>query len=124
MIKLELLLSPPSVNTIWINKPGGRFKSKKGKLFEKEAKLEIVNQYKEKPLKNKLNVKIALYFKDKRSRDIDNYNKGILDAMTGIIYEDDSQIDKLKIKKKIGCGFDKVEISIEEMIEEQQVKLF
>ena len=39
MIKLELLLSPPSVNTIWINKPGGRFKSEKGRKFEKESQI-------------------------------------------------------------------------------------
>ncbi|MBP6281003.1 MAG: RusA family crossover junction endodeoxyribonuclease [Leptotrichiaceae bacterium] len=123
MIKLELLLSPPSVNTIWINKPGGRFKSEKGRKFEKEAKIEIVNQYKGKALKSRLNVKVDLYFKDKRSRDIDNYNKGILDAMTGIIYEDDSQIDKLSLSKKIGCGFNKIEIIIEE-IQDKEAKLF
>ena len=116
MIKLELLLSPPSVNTIWINKPGGRFKSEKGRKFEKEAKTEIKNQYKGKPINNQLKISINLFFKDKRKRDIDNYNKGILDAMTGIIYQDDSQIEELHVFKKIGCGFDKVEISIEEMI--------
>ena len=31
MIIINLPLSPPSVNTIWINKPGGRFKSEKGR---------------------------------------------------------------------------------------------
>ncbi len=115
-IKLTLSMIPPSVNAIWINKPSGRYKSSKGKEFEKLANLEIKSQYKGKVLKNKLKVSISLYFKDKRKRDIDNYNKGILDAMTGIIYQDDSQIEELYVFKKIGCGFDKVEISIEEMI--------
>ena len=98
MIKLELLLSPPSVNTIWINKPGGRFKSEKGRKFEKEAKIEIVNQYKGKALKSRLNVKVDLYFKDKRSRDIDNWNKILFDSLTGVIWKDDSQIIKMTIE--------------------------
>lgn len=62
-----------------------------------------------------LEVRIWLYFKDKRKRDIDNYNKGILDAMTNIVYNDDSQIEELNIKKMIGCGFNKVEIEIKEV---------
>ena len=48
-------------------------------------------------------------------RDIDNYNKAILDSMTKIIYEDDSQIEELNVKKLVGCGFDKVEIEVEEL---------
>ena len=68
-----------------------------------------------KPLANSLKVHIRLYFKDKRKRDIDNYNKAILDSMTKIIYEDDSQIEELNVKKLVGCGFDKVEIEVEEI---------
>ena len=65
---------------------------------------------------NSLKVRIRLYFKDKRKRDIDNYNKVILDSMTKIIYEeDDSQIEELNVKKLVGCGFDKVEIEVEEL---------
>lgn len=122
-IKLILSMIPPSVNGIWINKTKGRYKSPKGKEFEKLANLEIKSQYKGKVLKNKLKTSISLYFKDKRKRDIDNYNKGILDAMTGIIYVDDSQIDKLSLSKKIGCGFNKIEIIIEE-IQDKEAKLF
>ena len=32
-----------------------------------------------------------------------------------IIYEDDSQIEELNVKKLVGCGFDKVEIEVEEI---------
>ncbi len=64
-----------------------------------------------------LEVRIWLYFKDKRKRDIDNYNKGILDAMTSIVYNDASQIEELNIKKIIGCGFNKVKIEVEELNE-------
>ena len=115
MIKLELSTVPPSVNGIWINKPNGRYKSKKGKIFEETARSELKNQFRCKPLASSLEVRIWLYFKDKRKRDIDNYNKGILDAMTNIVYNDDSQIEELNIKKIIGCGFNKVKIEVEEL---------
>ena len=96
---------PPSVNSLWINKPNGRYKSKRGKIFENLACGELKKQFRCKPLANSLKVRIRLYFKDKRKRDIDNY----------IIYEDDSQIEELNVKKLVGCGFDKVEIEVEEL---------
>lgn len=114
MIRVELSIMPPSVNSLWVNKPNGRYKSKKGKIFEETARSELKNQFRCKPLANSLKVSMRLYFKDKRKRDIDNYNKAILDSMTKIIYEDDSQIEELNVKKFIGCGFNKVEIEVEE----------
>ena len=113
MIKLELSVIPPSVNTLWVNKHRGRYKSKRGKIFENLACGELKKQFRYKPLANSLKIHIRLYFKDKRKRDIDNYNKAILDSMTKIIYEDDSQIEELNVKKLVGCGFDKVEIEVE-----------
>ena len=117
MIKLELSIMPPSVNTLWVNKHRGRYKSKRGKEFEETACSELKSQFRYKPLASSLKIHIRLYFKDKRKRDIDNYNKAILDSMTKIIYEDDSQIEELNVKKLVGCGFDKVEIEVEEIFE-------
>lgn len=115
MVKLTLSVMPPSVNQIWINKPKGRYKSKRGKEFEEMAFYELRKQYKGKLLTGRLRIEIWLYFKTKAKRDIDNYNKAILDSMTGIIYKDDSLIEELNIKKSIGCGFNKVEIEVEEI---------
>ena len=117
MIRVELSIMPPSVNSLWINKPNGRYKSKRGKIFENLACGELKKQFRCKPLANSLKVSMRLYFKDKRKRDIDNYNKAILDSMTGIVYEDDSQIEELNVKKLVGCGFNKVEIEIKEVKE-------
>lgn len=115
MIRLELSTMPPSVNSLWVNKPNGRYKSKRGKIFENLACDELKKQFRYKPLTSGLKVHISLYFKDKRKRDIDNYNKAILDSMTEIVYEDDSQIEELNVKKLVGCGFNKVEIEVEEL---------
>ena len=36
---------PPSVNTLWVNKPNGRYKSKRGKEFEEIACNELKKQF-------------------------------------------------------------------------------
>lgn len=46
-----------------------------------------------------LTVNILQYFSDNRRRDIDGYIKMILDAMTGVVYKDDSQIEELNVVK-------------------------
>ena len=51
MIKLELSVIPPSVNTLWVNKNKGRYKLKRGKEFEEIAAYELKKQYKGEPTK-------------------------------------------------------------------------
>lgn len=68
-----------------------------GKTLKETYKWEMMAQYKGKP--DITEVEIGLYFGDRRKRDIDNFNKLILDAGTGILWEDDSQITKLTITK-------------------------
>lgn len=91
----------------------GGISLKRARYSRKQLVVNLKSNLGVKPLVNSLKVHIRLYFKDKRKRDIDNYNKAILDSMTKIIYEDDSQIEELNVKKLVGCGFDKVEIEVE-----------
>lgn len=51
------------------------------------------------PLSGRLSVEIVARVPDKRRRDLDNVLKAALDALTGILYHDDSQIDYLSIKR-------------------------
>lgn len=67
------------------------------------------NQYKDKPLTGDISIKMDLYFGTKRKCDIDNFNKLVFDALTGIVYEDDSQIVELSIIK----GYDKANPRVE-----------
>lgn len=115
MIKLELSVIPPSVNTLWVNKPNGRYKSKKGKEFEETAIYELKNQYKGKAVTGRLKVEIWLYFKSRAKRDIDNYNKAILDCLKGIVIEDDELIDDLVVHKIKGHSKNRVYIEILEV---------
>lgn len=46
---------------------------------------------------NRFSLSLHLYFNDKRKRDLDNCAKSITDALIGVVYDDDSQIDELYI---------------------------
>ena len=92
---------PPSVNTYW-RRSGSRFHiSDAGQKFKYNIQTYMMTQ-KKKLSKEKLEVDLILNFKDKTVRDIDNFCKGIFDSLTGILWEDDSQIVKLHITKNTG----------------------
>jgi crossover junction endodeoxyribonuclease RusA len=107
MIGFELPF-PPSVNHTWMRGKGNRLYScAKVKDFHKLAALLISDAKNtfntvEFPIKGRLRVVITLNEKDKRSRDLDNYNKSAMDACTkNGLWEDDSQIDELIIRRGV-----------------------
>lgn len=108
-------LKPPSVNTYWRNFNGRMLLSKEGRQFKKDMQSFLQTQRRGEPLKSDLKVTIALHFKDNRRRDVDNFSKAILDSMTGIIYDDDSQIQELTVKKTIGCDENLIIIYVNEV---------
>ena len=65
-------------------------------------------------LSDALSIVIELYFSDKRIRDWDNWHKLSMDALTGIVWEDDSQIKEVTIRI---MPIDKISPRIEVIIE-------
>ena len=63
------------------------------------------------------NIKLTVVFMfgDNRKRDIDNYLKVLIDALKGIYFEDDDQIQKLNVTKHIGCGEPRTVVQISVM---------
>lgn len=53
------------------------------------------------PLEGSVELNIMFYYGDNRKRDIDAYLKILLDSMSGIVYEDDSQIDAMHVYKEV-----------------------
>jgi Holliday junction resolvase RusA-like endonuclease len=47
----------------------------------------------------RLQLDIRIFFKTRGKRDLDNFNKLVLDSMAGIVFVDDSQIDDLRIRR-------------------------
>lgn len=74
-----------------------------GRALKTQYQWEAKSQWRGAPHESDVNVSITLYFGTKRRADLDNFNKLILDALTGIAYNDDSQICNLHI----GRAFDK-----------------
>ena len=74
-----------------------------GKALKEAYQWEAKSQWKGKPLQGDVSLSITLYFGTKRKADLDNFNKLSLDALIGIVYEDDSQIAELTLKR----GYDK-----------------
>ena len=66
-------------------------------------------------LSGKLHVALKFYLHDERRRDLDNLSKGVLDAINGILWEDDKQVVKLEIEKMVYPECPGVEIFIEEI---------
>lgn len=83
-----------------------------GKAKKEEYQWMMKNQWKNKPTKEELILEVELYFQDKRKRDIDNYQKLWMDAGTGIIWEDDSQIIELHLYKYIDRNNPRITIKI------------
>lgn len=103
-MEITLKGNPLSTNNVYVNSPGrGRFMAKGAKVLKESYQWQIKSQYKGKPITKDVDLRVELFFGDKRIRDIDNYNKLLLDACTGILWVDDSQIQSLLIIK----NFDK-----------------
>jgi crossover junction endodeoxyribonuclease RusA len=91
---------PPTVNNYYAHTRNGVFIKKKGKEFislvEESAREQSLS--KSDPLKDNLCVKVILYPPDKRERDLDNYNKSLLDSLTRAkVWDSDKLIDQLFI---------------------------
>jgi crossover junction endodeoxyribonuclease RusA len=109
--KIILKGNPISTNQIYRRHGHIIYLSKEGKQLKEAYQLSAKTQWKLPILNCELEVRINLYFKDKRRRDIDNWNKIVLDSLTGIVWKDDSQIVKLTIEKHIGEPKIEVEIA-------------
>lgn len=98
--KYKLPFKPDTVNSHWIITRRGKALSKEGKQFRKDVQ-NYIKLYKIYRFVGDIKVRIKLFFKDKRKRDVDNYLKGILDSFNGILWNDDSQIYCLQVTKEL-----------------------
>lgn len=86
--------------------------TREGKNLKELYQSEARKQHKGKVMSADCDMEIILFFKDKRRRDVDNYNKLVLDSLEGVVYEDDKQIQKLTVEKRISAEDPRIEIKI------------
>lgn len=89
-----------------------RYMTREGKDLKELYQSEARNQYKGKVILANCDMEIILFFKDKRRRDVDNYNKLVLDSLEGVVYEDDKQVQKLTVEKRISVEDPRIEIKV------------
>ena len=102
MFKKIFILSGEPLSTNHIYKPcnKGIVMTREGKDMKEDYQWQIKSQYVGgKPVPGNATVTIRLHFATRRVKDIDNYNKLILDSFTGLVWEDDGQIQELTISK-------------------------
>lgn len=80
-----------------------------GKTIKEAYQWEAKAQHKGKPFESDVKVSVRFYFGTKRRADLDNFNKLWADSLTGIVYQDDSQIADLHLAR----DYDKVRPRIE-----------
>ncbi len=109
---------PPTVNTYWRHKVVGRlatvYVSGVGKIYRKAVnnlvmEAAMVQRYLKQA--GPLRVVIEAFPPDRRKRDLDNILKSLLDSLTHAgVWEDDSQIDDLRIYRSTIAGMVKVRV--------------
>lgn len=83
-----------------------------GKALKESYGWQAKSQWKDKPLSGELEIAIKLYFGTKRKADWDNFHKLSMDALTGIVWVDDSQIQKATVEKFYDKQKPRIEITI------------
>ena len=95
---------PPSTNTYWRSIGRGRvIISKRGREYREEVVYACIVErgaIAPDPMEGRLVVTIEAIAPDKRRRDLDNMLKAVLDSLEHAkVYENDSQIDDLRITR-------------------------
>ena len=94
--------NPVSLNNAYFNRGRGRTMTSEARAWKELVAWHARAVHKGKPSKGRIELSIWLDFPDKRRRDIDNFAKIACDAMKGIAYADDSQIDHLHLHRRHG----------------------
>jgi len=87
---------PPTINSYYTKTQRGVFISNKGRKFRAEVLTAMEEQLPGVCIEERCLVEVVLYPPDRRVRDVDNYNKPLLDAFTKAgLWSDDSLVDQL-----------------------------
>jgi Holliday junction resolvase RusA-like endonuclease len=89
--------------------------SQEGKNIRQSYQFQAKTQWKRKPLTGPLQVAIKLFHGTKRKSDWDNFHKLSMDALTGIVWADDSQIMEADVCKFYDPKKPRIEIVVNEL---------
>jgi len=111
---MKITLTTPYVSTnrlYTMNRNGSRRKTYAGLAVAKEMAKEAWGQRIGPVIETDVFVLLELFMPDNRRRDVDN-TKGILDSMSKVLWEDDTQITDLYSRKRIDKENPRVELTV------------
>lgn len=115
MTRVYELPYPPSVNRAWRMVNGRMLISREGRLYRRRVRAILAAQGVH-PLPGRLALLVNVRPPDRRRRDLDNVQKGLLDAMeAGGAYEDDSQVDLLVVRRESVVAGGDVHVRLEQL---------
>lgn len=88
--------------------------SKEGKDLKTAYQWEAKAQWRNEPVLGTADIKleVTFFFGTKRKTDLDNFNKLWQDALTGVVYMDDSQICDLHLRRDYDKAQPRIEITV------------
>lgn len=97
MINITLKGQPVSVNALY---KGRKFLTPRGKSVKDDYFYQTKQQYRGSVLEGDIKVNISVFFRSKKTSDLDNVLKATFDSLTGILWKDDRQIVEIHAYKK------------------------
>ncbi len=115
MISLTLRPAPLSTNHIYKVAQNRVYMTAEGRSLKEAYQWQAKSQWKRSCIQKSVALTLFVYYGDKRKHDIDNGNKLLLDALTGIVYKDDGQITMLHVFKRFDVDDPRVDIDVQEL---------
>lgn len=114
MILITLPGEPISTQHIYGHSGGRKYLTRKASDRKGEYQWEAKSQYKGEPLEGKLSISVIVYFGTKRGEgsDWDNFHKLSMDALNGIVWEDDCQIREAQVLLEYDKKKPRIEIRV------------
>lgn len=113
--KITLPFIPVSVNASYRVSKSRVYKSKQMREFQKQMNAVFENYKDLRMLEGKLSLDVTFEMSDKRSRDLDNLLKSLLDSLEGRVFKNDNQIFEITARKFNNCDQFKTIIAIKEL---------
>lgn len=92
---------------------GGRFYTPRASKVYKDKVGWLARQAGVRCLKGPVRLTVAVWVPDARRRDVDNVAKACMDALTGIAWQDDSQVSRLVVTRQLDRERPRVVVTVE-----------
>lgn len=119
ILSIEIPFEPVAQSRPRFSKRGIVYECERVKKFKETVKWYVKSKFRAKPIEDSpIGIDLTFYIKPANGKgvvkkpDLDNLIKSILDALEGVIYENDCQIVKLTAAKLPSFGQEKISMKI------------